>query len=631
MAVKLKGVSVNYAIVLISGLVLVIAAILIFLLILKSVFGNFDIKDTLPTLENINYVFVKKQANIAILYSKYTETTLPEGSTWVADNVSTWERYAKFNKLYYAVIQDDDIELGEHFKYDLIILPGSLSISDLQVIQLKKYIDRGGSILSTMGTATYSTDTKWRGWDFCKEVFGLKFTKEIEPTEVYKIHTLRGNLPLTAGIPTGFTLKIATWDRPIYMETYEPRAIAASFWYDFRKEAGLVRESIEKSTGIAYGTYGQGRFIWYGFELNSVLGGREDYLNFEKLIKNSINWLTYQPIAFIRDWPPPYEAATILIPQLSEKPENARNLMELVKSTQYPATFFLDLSRAEQSPNLIKQISRYGEIGAIADIGYIESPQDTVNKLFALDIQTTNISDIKSKVENITGSKITGLMPLYGYYDDNTLQAVAAGGIDYIVTDSLTDRSVPKVIVRNDQNILQITKTARDDLEVVREYGLTDTQFQLFTYKEDIDRILYEGGLYVFKVHSDYQMRPEFVKVVDDVMKYAKKQKMWVTSIKDLKQWWMRRGRVELQYSISSKVRMEVEVTNLSEEPIDNFFIEVILNKKVANLNITSDLVNTILPELLFNKETNELKLLVKNLAGGESRSYFLDYENVLF
>jgi len=115
------------------------------------------------------------------------------------------------------------------------------------------------------------------------------------------------------------------------------------------------------------------------------------------------------------------------------------------------------------------------------------------------------------------------------------------------------------------------------------------------------------------------------------VMKYAKKQKMWVTSIKDLKQWWMRRGRVELQYSISSKVRMEVEVTNLSEEPIDNFLIEVILNKKVANLNITSDLVNTILPELLFNKETNELKLLVKNLAGGESRSYFLDYENVLF
>ena len=68
-------------------------------------------------------------------------------------------------------------------------------------------------------------------------------------------------MPITAGIPTGYTLNIATWDRPIYAEIVEPRTTQASFWFDFRREAGLVREQIKKSAGIAFGTYGNGRFV----------------------------------------------------------------------------------------------------------------------------------------------------------------------------------------------------------------------------------------------------------------------------------------------------------------------------------------------------------------------------------
>jgi len=57
-------------------------------------------------------------------------------------------------------------------------------------------------------------------------------------------------------------------------EVVEPRTTQASTWYNFKRDSGLVRDAIEKSAGIAYGTYGKGRFVWMGFELNSVLVNR---------------------------------------------------------------------------------------------------------------------------------------------------------------------------------------------------------------------------------------------------------------------------------------------------------------------------------------------------------------------
>lgn len=627
---KFKGVSVNYLIIFFSGLVLLVAGVLIFLLVLKSLYGNFDLKDILPTPKNLSYFFDDRENNVAILYSGYTEAILPEGNTWVSDNVDSWENFAKGTKLFYEVIDDQTIELGEHFKYDLIILPGAKAISDREIIQLKKYMEQGGSILATGGTASYSNEGKWRGWQFFTEVFGLQFSKEIKPSEVYKIHTLRGNLPITAGIPTGFTLKIATWDSPIYAEILEPRAKQVSFWYDFRREAGLVREEIQKSAGIAYGNYGSGRFVWYGFELNSVIGDSPvDFINYDKLFRNSINWLTYKPIAFIRDWPPPYQAASIFVPTLDQEIANIRNLTSLLKSSRYPTTFFMSPSVARENGGLVKSLSQYGDFGAIIDVGYLESAKDTVNKLFPQEQQFETVKNSKDILEELSGKDVSGIMPLYGFYDDNTLQAMANEGIDYVITDSLTDRSVPEVRFRNDQAILQITKTARDDYEVVRNYGLTVPDFQNYTYQEDIDRILFEGGLFVYKVHTSNQLRPEYVSVVNDVLKYTRQQNMWLTSINDLKKWWLKRGQVELEFYTSSKVRMEVEVTNLAEEKIDNFVIEVDVNKKVKNINISSDLINTVIPKFEFQENSNTIYIYIENLGPDESRAYQIDYENV--
>ncbi|MCF8265629.1 MAG: ThuA domain-containing protein [Melioribacteraceae bacterium] len=338
---SVDGLRVNYLIIFLSGMSLFIGAVLIFMLIIQQVFGRYDLRQILPTTSNLSLMF-EDEASVAVLYSKYTEVMLPEGSTWINDNVATWERFVRQNKMVAEVIQDEDIELGNHFKYSLIALPGCLALSDKQVVQLKKFIEQGGSVFASSGTGSFSNEGKWKGWQFFTEVFGLNFSREILPEETYRRHTLRGNIPITAGIPTGFSLKIATWDRPIYAEILEPRANQVSFWYDYRREAGLVQEEIQKSAGIAHGTYGNGRWVWMGFEFNSVIGQTEDYVYFDKLFINSVNWLLNRPTVFIHDWPSPYEAAAVLIPTIDEQAGNISNLSSVLNASTISATIFMD-------------------------------------------------------------------------------------------------------------------------------------------------------------------------------------------------------------------------------------------------------------------------------------------------
>jgi len=624
-----RGLKVNYLIIFLSGLVLLITSFLVFLLIVKNIYGNYELKEIIPTKNNLKFLSDQKKNKVAILYSKYTEIMLPAGITWLRDNVDTWKKFVSNDKLEYDIISDQSIELGEHFEYKLIVLPGSKSLSDRELMQLKKYIENGGSVFVTGGPATFSDLGKWRGWDFFKEVFGMNFNKEIKPEEFYKVHTLRGNLPITAQIPTGYALKIATWDRPIYAEVLEPRTTQVSFWYDFRREAGLVREEIQKSAGIAYGTYGKGRFVWFGFELTSVIGIQQDWIYFEKLVNNSINWLTYQPTAFVKDWPGQYDAALVIVPTIKEQPQNYVNLNVALGNSKNQVTYFVDPILLSREKDLVRSISRKGDIGAIVYIGFLESQEDTVNKLYSKEVQSSTFKLFSDSLQKITGRKVNAVMPMNGYYDENTLQAIAQRDFEFIVTDSLTDRSVPDIQIRGSKPIMIITKTARDDYEVVKNYGLINTEFQRYTYEEDVDRLLFEGGLYVFKVHSEYQLQPQFASVIKDILTYAKNKKMWITSLKDLQSWWQHKLNVEVRYETRSARRISVELNNPRDEQAEGLTFQVNFNKRVKNIQISSDIINTKIPKYRLSNDGQVLYFYLDSMKPHESRSLLVDFDNV--
>lgn len=623
---KQKRRGVNQFLIVFSGLVFLVGAFLTYFFILRGVYGGFNVSEVLPNTELIKGVLSGGEPKIGILYSKYTENMLPEGSTWLNDNITTWKKFLNNADLKYDIIADSTIELGRQYKYDLLVLPGSKSLSDKEIMEIKKYIDKGGSVFATSGIASYSDDGKWRGWNFFSEVFGLRFSKEIKNDTFTKVHTLRGGLPITAGIPTGYPLKVATWDRPISVEVMDPRTTQASFWYNYRKQDGLVRDNIKKSAGIVYGTYGKGRFVWMGFEINSVIGVQEDYIYFDKLFNNSIKWLTYQPIAFAKEWPVGYDAAAMLAPVITKSPSNINNLLGILKSEKVKATFFISPQQAELNKGLARSLTKYGDVGALVDIGYLDSINDTVNTLNDFDTQVQKLSSAKVNLEQITGDSVYGAYPYYGLFDQNTLKSLIKDGYKYVITDSLTDRSVPNNIILGQDRVTSITKTARDDYEIIRDFGLKQPDFQLYSYQEDLDRVLFEGGLYLFKMHTEYQCARANVGVVRDIIKDLKKKNFWIATGKEIETWYAKKDKVEIRTEKRGPNRVALTVSNPGKETINNLALQLNLNAEADKVSLSTEIIGTKKAQYDYNKKTNVVYIYINNLEQGESRTYYLDY-----
>lgn len=628
MSDKKKG-NVSQTGLILSGVIILLGAVLIYLYILQGVFGRFDARELIPDSGTIKNIFSSKTPTAAILYSRYTENILPEGSTWLSDNITTWKQFLDNKRLSYDVISDAAIETGGLSNYRMLVLPGSKSLSDKEIIEIKKFLQTGGSVFATSGIASYSNDGKWRGWEFLNNVFGLDFTGEISDSNRTSTHTLRGGLPLTANIPTGFPMQIATWDKPMAVEVLDPRTTQVSFWYDYRTQNGLVRQQIKKSAGIVYGTYGEGRFVWMGFEINSVIGVHEDYVFFDRLFRNCCNWLTYIPIAYIREWPDGYAAAAIITPMLSNEVHNISNIFQYLKKENIKSTFFVDPGQVESDPGLIRNLTQYGEVSALANIGYLSSASDTNNSLYDYSDQFRVLNSSKRRLESITGNKPEGLLPLYGLFDQNTVMAAINSGYTYILTDSLTDRSIPKSVIRGDKRLITMTKTARDDYEVIRDLGLSSPEYQYYTYQEDIDRILFEGGMYIFKIHTEYQCKPEYASVVDDVLRDLKNKNFWIATGSDIQRWYSKKDFVELRVERRGETRIVLTISNPGEQQINDLVVDVLLNDAAENISISAEIIGTRIPVVRHEKNSKTLQLLINNLNGKESRIYYIDYDKV--
>jgi Beta-galactosidase trimerisation domain len=270
-------------------------------LLLGNIYGRFELVDIVSAVKQMKFFQDNPDFSAAILYSKYSDDLLNDGSNWYNSNIKTWQKFAKSSGIKLDIIDDKALESGDFQKYQLLVLPTSKALSNGEIIQIKQFLENGGNVFATNSTASFDENRKWRSWNFFNEVFGIKYVSKFSNEKITRKQTFKGGLALTAGIPSGFSLPIATWDSPMACQVIEPRTVQIAFWDNFLSEKNFISAQVENMASIVSGNYGQGKFIWMGFNINSVFGEQEEYIMFEKFIKNSMNWLTKKPIIFVKD------------------------------------------------------------------------------------------------------------------------------------------------------------------------------------------------------------------------------------------------------------------------------------------------------------------------------------------
>jgi hypothetical protein len=218
--------------------------------------------------------------------------------------------------IYHALIEDripfemvnDRLLDEQHLKdYKLLILPNIAALSDVQCDQLRKFVNRGGSLLATYETSLYDEEGKPRTEFGLSDVFGVSYSHDVEGPlqnsylrlkrdpgtnsfhpvlkgleDAYRIinGTHRVNVTAKGDFSSPVTLIPTYPDLP--MEDVYPRNADTDIRELYLRESGKAR--------IAYFTGDLDRTFW---QIQSLDHGR--------LLKNTIRWaLNEEPMVNVR-------------------------------------------------------------------------------------------------------------------------------------------------------------------------------------------------------------------------------------------------------------------------------------------------------------------------------------------
>lgn len=237
----------------------------------------------------LGFELIFSQTKTAVLYSGYTEDRYQD-SKKVFDEITTWELFFMESKIPYKVIYDNDLESGIESDFDIIVLPSVEYISEQELAELDNFLAAGKSIIS-IGSKLDPIDNNSIQFNGPENLFGLSPVSLHDDSLKNYIHSIGLNSinafsPDDAGV---IQITSKNYLMVIQSETRDHNYVDYLFNNNYS----------ECESAISYGTEKGGKYLWTGFGINDVIGGRQDTEKFKKLIINAIRWMDNEPFAFI--------------------------------------------------------------------------------------------------------------------------------------------------------------------------------------------------------------------------------------------------------------------------------------------------------------------------------------------
>ena len=207
------------------------------------------------------------------------------------DVITSWELFLMQERIPYSVIYDDDLESGIDEEYDILILPSINFISFVQMEVLQKFLVSGNSIISS-GSKLIFQENIINEYLNLKTLLGLKNIETVSSESMSYFHSLLPNHLNHFNIDDELVLQISNKNQGLICDMIENKVAPAGYYLD--------KSSYDSSnSSIVYGSNGKGKFLFTGFDLNDVIGGKEDLAAFKKLVLNTISWMDKEPDTYI--------------------------------------------------------------------------------------------------------------------------------------------------------------------------------------------------------------------------------------------------------------------------------------------------------------------------------------------
>jgi len=353
------------------------------------------------------------QIKIALVHS---ELSLNGNKSGNQPPSTAWEYFFLNNKIKYDVILDDNISTGALSDYDLIILPETISLTDDAFENLTEFLNDGGNLWLLGNIGERNQNDKQREKSFSEFILGSEFMK------IPSKNNFAANLNFVMDeliVPNELlnSKLLLSFRRNIYATTANRNSFLLGYFesFDYSKYNN-------PTTGILATTFGRGRVLWFGFQIDQLIG-KEDQKNFNLFFYSALNWLSNTPNVQLNYLPGNLSSYKIFsaiindIESLNKIPDELKNIKNKVNLFFGPENF----------ENLIRLIGFESQLYTFN----LEVSQDEINSdKFIHQLQELSKSFKKlyfgNKQQNI------GLFVRGDIYDLTSLKQISESGITFI-------------------------------------------------------------------------------------------------------------------------------------------------------------------------------------------------------
>lgn len=466
----------------------------------------------------------------------------------------------------------------------VVILASAVSLSGEERDSLRAFEARGGSILTTWATGSRSASGEWIGWKFLEE-HGVTVVGEIPKDSEVNHLVINGESPVSFSVAAGQRVFMSKASESILRIKGENTAARLTNW------ARVIGDEFRGESAIVFGESrpDHGRSVVFAYS-ESAWANNPQLMY--PLFDDVIRWLQREPLATRAAWPRAMLAANIVEMDTEEKFENSLDYESLLKSVNYPTSYYVLTSVAKRFPAVLETIASTADIGFHGDVhvGFKDLPEGQQFQRFQ-----TMRKDLVNLVKD--PSKLSGFRAPTESYDGVTEKLMVGMGLRHHVADpNRSDARLPLFArvegTTPDNDLIVLPRTQRDDINLYWERLSVEQTIRALI--DDSDLVLENGGLGLFSVHSqNFDAGSVMQQALPSYLQHlmAKKSVLWNATAAQIADWWRERERFLVRSEFTGR-RMSIDVTVIGANPVRGGSIVIALPQrdivpKVSNTKTT--------------------------------------------
>jgi peptidoglycan/xylan/chitin deacetylase (PgdA/CDA1 family) len=511
---------------------------------------------------------------------------------------------------------------------NVLILPFAICLGPGEREAILHFLRDGNGVVASGPLGIRESDCSWRGWDFLSSVTGVPhFTQSTTAnlmTTTPRIYAaFRGDQFYSPGVPTGFRMEIPSQVQELTLGLAQEPDVYLSDWM-LRPSGGY---KISESALAVHTRYETGRVVWLGF--NEVLPADRaaDQVLLDNYATSAVRWAGKQPMPVLANWPTGHESSMLVAEEVQPDPAHSIPSARFLKQEGVPATFLYDATEAGRSPAAVKDSESMMEVASLGDTFQAFTGQLALH-------QAARLNSAKQNLRSVTGKDVFGFAPPFGLTDAATVVALNDARYLYYLNEIGVTRAVPEIIEFfgsiffpfQKTQVLKLFRTSSDDFAVLANYhGPSPPGPDLAEgFLADFRRLQYLHGVYVLYLHSYLLGDPRYQPILKAILDKAKAQPVWITTGKNLAEWWSARARVEIQARKITANRISLNIANKGEDDLDHVTVNLYLPYRPKQIAMTATIFRLGPPQFHMLDRDNILQVDFRRLSAQTNYNYIV-------